>query len=213
MQQQKSTTEAIWIIAGALLSWGAVLFQLVLMLQNRVTAVPEALIRFFSFYTILTNILVAVCFTAQWRMLAGNKVSFFTKPATLTATAVYILVVGLVYNVVLRGIWAPQGWQRLVDEALHVAVPVVFILYWFLFVPKLRLPWRCVLWWLLYPAAYLLFVLMRGAASDFYPYPFVDVAALGYARAAINCAFLFAGFLLLSVMFTAIARRLARRQA
>src|SRR5690242_8869207 len=90
----------------ALLGWFAVIAQYVLMFQNRVTGIGEMTIRFFSFFTILTNTLVAVYFTYQ--ALKGARIRAADKPGVLTAITVYITIVGLVYQVVLRWIWSPQ---------------------------------------------------------------------------------------------------------
>jgi hypothetical protein len=84
----------------ALITWFAVIVQFYLMMDNRVTPGPETIIRFFSFFTILTNSLVAVYFTVQ--IQAKNQKGFWHQPGTLTAITVYILVVGLVYQLVLR---------------------------------------------------------------------------------------------------------------
>ncbi len=65
---------------GAFLGWFAVLVQFVLMIQNRQAGVGETIVRFFSFFTILTNSLVAAYFTARglgrrsW--LAGTRVQW-----------------------------------------------------------------------------------------------------------------------------------------
>jgi hypothetical protein len=40
---------------------------------------------------------------------------------------------------------------------------------------------------LTFPVAWLIFPLIRGELVDVYPYPFLDVSELGYARAFLNC--------------------------
>jgi hypothetical protein len=89
-------------------------------------------------------------------------------------------VVGLVYNFVLRSLWDPQGIQWAVDEMLHSVLPVLFVVYWWLFVAVRRLRWKTIPGWMLYPLFYCVFVMMRGASSGFYPYPFLDPVAVGY---------------------------------
>lgn len=65
-------------------------------------SVVETIIRFFSFFTILTNLLVALCFTFLLTKSSSALRSFFYRKSTLTAVTVYILIVGLVYNLILR---------------------------------------------------------------------------------------------------------------
>jgi hypothetical protein len=195
---------------GAALGWLAVMLQLYLIIENRTTSLPETITRFFSFFTILTNILVAICFTTV-AIASGKAEHFFSKPATLSATTVYILVVGLVYNTVLRFLWNPQGLQRIVDELLHSLIPLLFLLFWLVFVPKAGLHWKGIFAWLLYPLFYLGFVLLRGAASNFYPYPFIDVSQIGYEKAVVNSVALCGVFLALSALLVALAKRLTGR--
>jgi hypothetical protein len=66
---------------------------------------------------------------------------FFSKPSVTTAIAVYIFIIGLVYNIILRNLWQPQGSQKIADELLHVAVPLLYVLYWLIFAKKNPLQW------------------------------------------------------------------------
>ncbi len=206
-----NTTSRTLLVIGALTTWLAVLLQLYLIIVNRQASVGETIVRFFSFFTILTNILVALCFIFLLLPAKSALNIFFSKPNVLSAVTVYITVVGLVYNVILRFLWAPQGLQMIVDELLHSVVPIIFILYWSLFVPKENLKWKDAFPWLIYPAGYLIFILFRGAFSGFYPYPFVHVNELGYTKVFINCIFLFITFLVLSFLLIWISKLVANR--
>ena len=202
-----SKSAQFFIVTGAFLGWFSVLLQFYLIIINREASVPETIIRYFSFFTILTNLLITVCFT----ILLCNPLSswdrFFSSPSTLTAFAVYIAIVGLVYNGILRFLWSPQGVQQFVDELLHLVNPLWFLLFWIFFVPKSRLKWKNVFFWLLYPLFYLIFILIRGSVSGFYPYPFINVNNLGYPGVLVNCLVLFLGFLLISLLFVWIGKR------
>ncbi len=189
----------------AVLSWTTLVVQFILLIQNRLTSVIEAMLRYFTFFTILTNILVAIVFTVvafQWK----NKGSFFTKPNTQTATAVYIFVVGFVYNVILRFLWQPQGLQRIVDESLHLIIPIIYIVYWYFNVRTSGIIYKSIWNWLIYPMVYLVVVMIRGYFSDYYPYPFINVVELGYEKALINSAGLTIFFGLISIIFVRLAQ-------
>jgi len=202
-----------WLVVFvAAIAWFAVLLQLYLMFLNTKNPPGETLLRFFSYYTILTNLLVAAYCTVVLIKSGGRLGTVFLRPGTATAVAVYITVVGLVYNLVLRHLWSPSGWQRLVDELLHVGVPLLFILYWLISVPKSGLRYKGIGTWLIYPAIYAVAIFLRGAWSGFYPYPFVDVVSLGYQRALLNSVVLAGGFLLLSVIFVAFGRFLSGKR-
>ncbi|WP_366183682.1 Pr6Pr family membrane protein [Flavobacterium ovatum] len=197
-------------IAGTILGWTAVLIQLYLIINNRIASIPETLIRFFSFYTILTNILVACCFSILWLKPENGLYSFFKNYKIQTAIAVYISVVGLVYNAILRFLWNPTGLQYIVDELLHSIIPVLYLIYWFNYHQKERLNFKPVIKWLIYPLIYLLYILIRGHFSNYYPYPFIDVNILGYNKTFLNSTFLFGFFGLISILFIGISRLISK---
>lgn len=194
---------------GAVIGWFAIVLQLYLIIENRVLSLSATLVQFFSFFTILTNILVAVSFSF---LISRGANTFFKRPAVLTAVAVYILVVGVVYNLVLRQLWSPQGWQRVADELLHSVVPVFYLLFWVVFVNKNSLSYRDIRGWLLYPLIYLVYILCRGALTGLYPYPFVDAANIGYAKTFLNSGVVCVCFVLLSALFVAVGKLMSRNK-
>ncbi len=196
---------------GAVIGWLALLLQLVLIIQHRVTTIPETVVRYFSFFTILTNILVALSFSQLYSKGISASGPLLTRPKTLTATAVYITIVGLIYNVILRFLWAPKGWDRLADEMLHSVIPVFYALFWFFFVPKKDIQWKNIFPWLIYPLLYLGYTLFRGSFVNWYPYPFIDVAKIGYSKALVNSAMVTAVFIVVSVLFAGIAKVTGKR--
>lgn len=200
-------------MAAALL---AALCWFALILQFRLTfgallelgmSPADAVLRYFGYFTILTNLVVAVV-TTCFALDRGPAV--LRRPSALSATAVYIVIVGAIYSLLLRQIWDPQGWQKLADVLLHDAVPVLYSLFWLTCVPKTRLRWREAVRWLLYPLAYLIFMLIRGAQTGFYPYLFVDPAELGYPRMSVHAFFVTLAFLFVGLVVIAIDRALAR---
>jgi hypothetical protein len=196
---QKKSARIIALI-GALIGWFAIIAQFYLMMTNKVVSVPETILRFFSFFTIDTNILIAVCFSFIFLRSDSGVGRFFRKATTITAITIYITIVGIVYNVILRSTWQPAGLQKIVDELLHVAIPVLFILFWLLFVPIEQLKWKNAFSWLIYPIIYMAYAIIHGAITKFYPYPFIDVNQLGYRKALLN-----AGFVLLIIFLLSLA--------
>lgn len=193
------TTERLFTGLLSLLGWFALVLQYYLILEAGNGTPVQITMRFFFFFTILTNILVAVCMTS---LFLGGKT--FAKPSTLTAITLYIVVVGIVYNTVLRGLIELHGWNRVVDELLHLVIPVLVLIYWLVFVPKNSLQWKNAWPWTLYPLIYLLLVMIRGPIVHEYPYPFLNVDNFGYAKVAINSGIVCLVFLGLSFLFIAI---------
>ncbi|MFT3682570.1 MAG: Pr6Pr family membrane protein [Ferruginibacter sp.] len=196
---------------GAAIAWFAVTLQFVLMLNNRTAPVPETVIRFFSYFTILTNTLTAVAFTALTGYLGKQLKGFFEQAGAFTALTVYMLIVGLVYNIILRWQWEPAGLQKIVDEMLHVINPLFIFIYWLLFAKSSTTKWKDSFTWLLYPLLYCVYILVRGFFSKFYPYPFVDVNELGYSKVLLNCLYITAGFLLVSLLLIAAGKLFNRK--
>ena len=141
---------------------------------------------------------------------SGGWLYFLSKPATLTAVTVYITIVGLVYNILLRLLWDPQGLELMVDETLHTVIPSLFILFWLIFVPKGGLQWKDVPAWLIYPIVYTLFIMIRGAVSGWYPYPFIDLTKITTHEVFVNAGAVLVGFLLFSMLLVGVGK-LGRR--
>ena len=200
----------IYASIGAVMGWFAVIMQFYLHMQNSPVPVGEKILRFFGYFTIDTNILCALCLT--FIALQGNSElgKFFRKATTVTALTVYITIVGITYNILLRNTWNPQGMQKLVDELLHSVIPVYFVLFWFIFVPSGHLKWKNSFPWLIYPILYMVYAITFGAITKFYPYPFVDVNELGYKKALINAGGILLVIFILSLALIATGKLMKR---
>ncbi|MCB0474695.1 MAG: Pr6Pr family membrane protein [Flavobacteriaceae bacterium] len=195
----------------ALVAWFAVITQYVLMMENRITTILESTIRFFSFFTILTNTLVAIYFTFISLKKRSITIKLFDYPGCLTAITVYIFMVGLVYQVVLRKLWNPAGLQMIIDELLHTLIPLLVILYWGFYENKTLLKWRYIPWWLIYPLVYLIYIMLRGHFSGFYPYPFINLSELDISKVLTNILILILIFVVFSVLFTGIGKYVSNK--
>lgn len=193
---------------AALIGWFALALQFYLIVENAPafgeTAV-QATVRFLSYFTVLTTIFASLCLGAAALNLEPSR--RFARPNAQTAAAVYIFVVAAVYILFLRGLWNPAGAQKLADDLLHYAMPAIYLVYWAAFVEKSGLMFRSAVDWLIFPAVYLVYVLIRGVFIGQYPYPFIDVGVLGYQRVTINAAMLLAVFLGLGLAAVAAGRR------
>jgi hypothetical protein len=203
----------IYSTIGCILGWLALLAQFYLIILNRTTSVTEAVIRFFTFFTILSNILVALSFTYSLSNSQSSLKKFFSSQSMLAAICVYIVVVGITYNLILRFLWQPTGMQRIVDELLHVIMPMLYLLFWIFFVPKKQLQWTTIFPWLLFPLCYAILVAVRGAFTGYYPYPFIDVTKIGYPKFFLNCLLVTILFFFLSILLVGICKAVGKRAA
>lgn len=208
---KKKATVSTFSALIAALTWFALILQFYLSMTAYMAlgrTIPGALIEFFTYFTIQCNIITAACLTAV--ALGGFSKSFFSRPGVLTASAVYISIVCLVYNIALRGIAHPEGWARVADELLHAICPPLFVIFWISFVPKHGIVWKDAFSWLWYPFFYLVYALARGAVCGRYPYFFLDVVKYGYPRVFINIFILMLVFLGFSMLYVFIARLMSR---
>jgi hypothetical protein len=167
-------------------------------------------VRYFEYFTILTNLIVAVSLTVALVAPSTSIGRFCSRPSLKTAVAVYIALVGIVYNIILQGVNEFAGAAMIADSLTHDVVPVLYTIYWLVFVRKGKLNWRMPLAWTIYPLVYLPYVLIRGSSTGRYPYPFLDVGDLGYGTVLINAVVLTIVFLLLGELFVGADKIIAR---
>ncbi len=182
----------------------AIAAQYVVASANPDLAGPVGVVwRMLGYFTILTNLLVLGHFVAVaggWRIGASRA----------GALMLWIVVVGAVYHLLLAGLWAPVGLGWWSDQGLHTAVPVLVTLWWATVAPTRGLTGQDALRWLGWPVGYCAYALVRGAATGFYPYPFLDVGTLGVQGVAVQVAMLAAAMLALGLLLVGVARLINR---
>jgi hypothetical protein len=187
---------------GAGLGFAALILQLVLTLaamRAQGGTALEGLWRFAGFFTIVAN-----AFAAAMLGLAVLRRS--TARLEFSAMTSMILV-SVVYSLLLRDTWIPQGWQKVADVALHDAMPLIVVLFWLLR-PHRRVGKSDILAAIILPLGYCAYAMMRGAFDHWYAYAFLDVARFGAGQVAINCAGLGAAFTVMTAALAGLDRAL-----
>lgn len=200
---QSAQGQRCYTMVAACLGWSGLAIQLYLVFIARWAddaSLMGGLVRFFSFFTVWCNTLVAVVLTCALSRRTSAAHRFFGHPVVCSGIAVSIVLVGLAYNLLLRHLWQPEGWQWVADEILHDVMPLAFLLYWWLYVPKGMLRIEHVLLWSLYPIIYFSYVLLRGSSIGDYMYPFINVGNIGYVQAFTNAGGLLIGFILIALV-------------
>jgi len=203
-----------YTLIAACLGWSGLAIQLYLVLIGRWAddaSLLGGLVRFFSFFTVWTNTLVVVALSCALTHRTSAVQRFFRLPAVCSGIAASIVLVGLAYNVLLRHLWQPEGWQWIADELLHDVMPLAFLVYWWLYVPKGVLRFRHVLLWILYPVAYFSYVLLRGSYIGDYMYPFINVGNIGYVEAFTNAGGILMGFIAISLALLGVDKLRGKR--
>jgi hypothetical protein len=199
--------------AIAVVTWFALALQFYLMVIDSQAQGAERvrlIVNYFSFFTILANLLVALGLSFTLVVPHSSWGRFFSRPVAASGTAVYIAIVGVSYSLLLRHLWNPQRAQKIADILLHDLVPVLYVGYWLIFVPKGSLRWKDTFSWLLYPLVYFCYSLIRGAVTGWYAYPFIDASKLGYSQVLVNAAMLVCVFLAVALLAVASGRWMRR---
>jgi hypothetical protein len=201
------------VTAAALAGWVGLAVQQYLIFYSRWStgaSLLGGLVNFFSFFTVLTNTLVVVVlsYAVVHRDSAAKR--FFLEPKVSSAIAVSIVLVSLAYNLLLRHLWQPEGFQFIADELLHDVMPLLFVVYWWRCVPKGVLRFKHIGLWVLYPLVYFAYVLLRGDMLGQYQYPFIDVGTLGYPQVFMNAGGILTGFVLIALAVVGLDKVLTR---
>jgi len=197
-----------WHAIVAVLALIGLAIEYVVTIADHPGQIPARTLIYLSFFTILTNIAVmavsvGIALDTRWAR----------RPALRAAIAVQICVVAAIFQILLAGllVHAPLGWWG--NMLVHQAVPALWLIGWIAFGPHGGIDRRAPLWWLIYPALYGVWTIAHGAATGWYPYPFLDVAKYGRARIVFNMALMTLFFAGLGYAFRWIDGRLARSRA
>lgn len=201
-----------WHVLTAIVTIFALILQLWLALSGHRTLVTEGqpstrttLIRFFSYFTILSNLLVAITVTTL--ALAKDRDSRLWRVLRINAI-VGITLTALVHWFFLRPLLDLHGSDYLADKLLHIVVPVLAVVGWLVFGPRKRVQPSDLLPSAIYPAVYMAWTLIHGAATNWYPYPFTDVGEHGYLIVLLNACGVIALLAVLSALMLFLDRRL-----
>lgn len=211
-------------LLAAALALAAILRQLSLAIGNARTAgtawgsdVPTVVANFFSYFTILSNLscVLTLIIGGVWllRNRRGNEVEPFWLATLFACASTYIVVTGIVYNLLLRSISIAGISDAWTNETLHVVIPLVLLADAVLAPRRRPLPWRTIGVVVVFPILWALYTMIRAklvtgpATGDpwWYPYPFLDphLVAGGYAGVA--------GYIVgIAVVITAVAAGMVR---
>ena len=144
---------------------------------------PGRVFDFFTYFTILSNITVAVIMTMLWRDPKRTGVVFRTF---FVDALLMISITGLIYGVVLAGSAKPQGLEHVTNAVEHYIVPLLVVIVFIVYGPRRLIKVGTVFAALIFPICWAIFALVRGAVIGAYPYFFLNVADLGLGQVIIN---------------------------
>ena len=196
---------------------GSIAWQITDRVANEVFRPGE----YFTYFTIDTSIaagalrLVAAAFSLrndlgglEPRWLALARVSLLTSD----------VIVGVVYNALLRDlppVAADIGydWPTAPNEMLHVWAPILLTVEWLLFTKHKPLTWRAAFWSWAFPFAWLVFTIVRGSITSWWPYFFIDPTDEGGVPGMLGYIFGIMAFMFIVASLALPAQRLSQRLA
>jgi hypothetical protein len=193
--------------AIALAAWTGLGLQLQASVAHNHGSLGAALWAMLRFFTIVSNLLLALQFSG----IALGRARW-AAPRVLGGMTLTMLLVGAVYMLLLRGQAELNDGVALVGVLLHEVTPAATALFWLAFARKGRLGRGDPLRWCALPLAYLGYALARGAVEGVYPYPFIDVASIGWGRTVVNSAGIAVGFVVAGYALVGVDWVLGRRR-
>lgn len=170
---------------------------------------------FFSYFTILSNVLAVALFAVMaWRDPGSDRLQFLRLQDLRFqylrgAVTLYMVITGIVYNALLAD--AEVGVHGWANSVVHLVLPLVIFADWLLAPPERAIAPRPTLGWLVFPLVYAGYSLIRGPIVDWYPYPFIDPRPHGYLQLAITCVLLAAVMAALAIALGWLPRITGRR--
>ncbi len=191
---------AIAVIAGT-----ALVLRVQLSMPDHGGDAGLAMWEMMRFFTVLTNAMVALILL--FHLLDGAQ-----SASRLAGMTLSICIVGVVYHLLLAHLTDLSGLELAVDHAFHTVVPLLTFLWWASFAPKAGLGVLAPLRWLLWPAGYSVYAIARGLYLDGqYPYPFLNLAELGWQGLAESLASFLIAFAIAGYVLWGVAKLLARQ--
>lgn len=198
---------ALWRILIALIACLGPALQYGLMVYDE-TLVSAAVksVEFFSYFTILSNILAAVALTAPLVAPSSRLAAWSEESGPRAAIATYLAITAVVYHTMLAWQWDPQGLRKVSDTVLHTITPIAFLLDVALRGGRGPARWIVAAKAMAFPALFGVWTLVHGALTTWYPYPFMNVAKRGYPKVLLTMVEMSVAFALVALIFIALLR-------
>jgi hypothetical protein len=167
-------------------------------------------VRYFSYFTILSNLLAAAALTASLvaaeKSPMGKFATWAERSGPRAAIATYLTITAVVYHAILASQWHPQGLHLAADTLLHTITPAAYLVDLALRGGQGQARWIAAAKAMAFPALYGVWTLLHGALSGWYPYPFMNAAKRGYPAVVLTMIEMSLAFALVAVVFIAVSR-------
>ena len=171
----------------------------------------------FRMFTTLSNCAVAVFFVVyiakcliEGQNQLGKAIKYFKFLITLS-----IMLTGLVAHFMLQGLFDNMASEVKVGlTLLHYVVPIAVVLDWIIFDEKGKTEWKMPFFAAAFPILYVIVTMIAAPlmpSASRYPYPFLNVDALGVPMVALNIVLLAIAFLTVGFLGVWLDHKLGKR--
>ncbi len=178
-------------------------------LHNYPSGKLSRLIYYYSYFTVLSNITLAI--SSLLLLFQPNRNNPGFKILRLDGL-ICIIITSVVYNLVLRQNHPLKGMMTLTNELLHVVIPFLGIVGWLLYGPRPGINRKIIILAILPPFIYVVYIFIRGKFTGIYPYPFMDAGRIGLSQALINTSLIMVIFIGFEFLLFLIDRKLSKRK-
>jgi hypothetical protein len=141
-------------------------------------------IDFFSYFTVLSNLLVSIVFLIPFlKKSPKQNIDFVRGAATL-----YKVITGLGFIFLLGG--RNDVLLDWVNIVFHYIAPLVMLIDW-IFTPSRIISFKESIAWIIFPIMYFIYSMIRGSITSWYPYEFINPNTVGYMGVFNNIEMLF----------------------
>lgn len=191
---------AVVACLGPVLQYGLMVYD-----ETLVSAAVKS-VEFFSYFTILSNMLAAAALTAPLIAPASAFADWAERSGPRAAIATYLTITAVVYHTMLAWQYDPQGLRMVSNTILHTITPIAYLTDLALRGGRREPRWIVSAKSMAFPALYGLWTLAHGALSGWYPYPFMNVAKRGYPAVIVTMIEMSLAFAAVGLIFIAVSR-------
>ena len=160
-----------WWVRGYRLFFAALALVAVFAQLMQSIGANRSTVDFFSYFTIQSNLIAIAVFL--WGALnPAPTPGPLTRDIIRGAAVLYLAVTGIVFALLLSD--QPLVTVPFANTVLHKLMPVIAAADWVVEPPSEKLSFHGALIWYVYPVAWLLYTMIRGAIVGWYPYPFLN---------------------------------------
>lgn len=165
------------------------------------------ILNFFSYFTIESNTIMFIVFLLSALAIVARtnqRLDFVRGAAT-----VYILIVGVGFSALLSTLQGAEftavPWDNII---LHYIIPAAALVDLIIDRPQRKLAFGPSLIWLVFPALYLIYTMIRGTMTGWYPYPFLDPTHSGYGPVLVTVG----GIVVLAMVLTFVVSMISGKR-